>query len=42
MGLDGERQRINTEFLWGNLLDDVHLEDWEEDGGITLKWILGK
>jgi hypothetical protein len=30
-----------TEFWWGNLLEKGHLED-QEDGKITLSWILGK
>lgn len=33
---------IDTEFLWGNLLNNNHMEDCEGDVRITLRWILGK
>jgi hypothetical protein len=35
------RQGMHTEFWWGNVLENVQLED-SEDGRITLRRILGK
>jgi hypothetical protein len=31
-----------SEFLWGNFLENDHLEHQEGDGKITLRWILGR
>jgi hypothetical protein len=36
------RKEINTEFSWGNLQASTHLEDREEYGRVTLKWIFGR
>jgi hypothetical protein len=36
--LDGRQER-HTEFWCGDLIENVHLE---EDGRITLRWVLGR
>jgi hypothetical protein len=33
-----ERHDIHTEFWWGNLLKNNHLEDQEGEGKKILKW----
>jgi hypothetical protein len=37
-----EKQRIHTEFWWGNLLENVYLENQEGDGRVASRWIVGK
>jgi hypothetical protein len=31
----------DTEFWWGNRLENVHLQDWEGNRKITLVWMFG-
>jgi hypothetical protein len=33
---------MHTEFWWGKLLENIHLEERKEDGRITLSWIFRK
>jgi len=40
MWLAWGRQGIHTDFWMGNLLTNVHWENREEDGGITLSCML--
>jgi hypothetical protein len=35
------KQKVNTKFLWGNLLERSHLDD-QEDGDIIIGYFLGK
>jgi hypothetical protein len=30
---------MHTGFYWGNILENIHLEDWEVDVRIMLRWI---
>jgi hypothetical protein len=38
----GYIQGIPAEFLFGNLLENVHLEDEDGNGKMTLRWIEGR
>jgi hypothetical protein len=42
MELGLARQELQTEFWWGNLLKNVHVEDWKRYRRVTLKCSLGK
>jgi hypothetical protein len=33
---------IHTEFWWGNVLENIHVKDLEEEGIIILRCILGR